>query len=162
MPLTQQAVNAAFEQVWSPRPFLLQLGDCIEVMRLMDADSVAVRVLCTSGPPAAAGMGRGTPASDSFGACTRPTGVLLRTSCGSTWRTRPCTGMVCWTAGRTNLVYDRKAIPDSQLEADLKAARASVEPIPEYALDVHTQRGRKVGRTKDEFLLTEHAALNPR
>lgn len=62
----------------------------------------------------------------------------------------------------TNLVYDPKAIPDDQLEADLNAAREQTEAIPDYAYDVHTSKGRKSGKTKQDFFRDEHAALNPR
>jgi len=62
----------------------------------------------------------------------------------------------------TNLVYDRLGIPEETLLADLEAARDSVEPIPDYALDVHTQAGRKRGKTKKDFFLEEDAALNPK
>ena len=33
--------------------------------------------------------------------------------------------------------------------------------IPEYALDCHTKRGRKMKKTKREFFLTEHKDLRP-
>src|SRR5512142_1831780 len=35
----------------------------------------------------------------------------------------------------TNLIYDPQAVPDEQLEADLKAARDCTEAIPDYAYD---------------------------
>ncbi len=62
----------------------------------------------------------------------------------------------------TNLVYDPKAIPDEELEADLEAARTNQEAIPDYALDCHTQAGRKAGKTKEMFFRDEFAALSPR
>jgi len=62
----------------------------------------------------------------------------------------------------TNLVYDAKAISNAELEADLVAVRGNLEPIPDYALDVHTYRGRKKGRTKADFFREEFAALKPR
>lgn len=62
----------------------------------------------------------------------------------------------------TNLVYDPKAIPDAELEADLDAARANPEPIPEEALDFHTRRGRQAGKTREQFIREEHEALKPR
>jgi len=62
----------------------------------------------------------------------------------------------------TNLVYDPKAISDDLLEQDLAQARATTEPIPPYAFDVHTQKGRKAGKTKAQFFREEFDALNPR
>jgi hypothetical protein len=44
----------------------------------------------------------------------------------------------------------------------LEQAGATVEPIPEYALDTHTLRGRKRGKTKEQFFSEEHDALQPR
>ena len=35
-------------------------------------------------------------------------------------------------------------------------------PIPPYTFDVHTRRGKKMGRTKEEFFRDEYEALNPR
>jgi len=61
----------------------------------------------------------------------------------------------------TNLVYDARGIPDAQLEADLAAARANPEEIPEYAFDVHTEAGKRAGKTKAQFFKTEHQALQP-
>ena len=62
----------------------------------------------------------------------------------------------------TNLVYDRKAIDDATLEADLRAARDEVESIPDYAFDCHTATGKAAGKTKRDFFLEEQDALNPR
>jgi replication-associated recombination protein RarA len=64
----------------------------------------------------------------------------------------------------TNLVYDRKAIPEVELLAALDDARRDSNPIPipDYAYDVHTPRGRREGKTKRAFFLTEHDALRPR
>jgi len=62
----------------------------------------------------------------------------------------------------TNLVYDRQAIDTATLEADLSAARASQEPIPDYAFDCHTRDGKAAGRTKQQFFAEEQDALKPR
>ncbi len=62
----------------------------------------------------------------------------------------------------TNLVYDKIAIDESVLDAELNAARGSVLAIPDYAFDVHTAKGRKSGKTKEQFFRDEHAALWPR
>lgn len=34
--------------------------------------------------------------------------------------------------------------------------------VPEYTFDVHTRKGRKMGRTKEQFFHEEHEALTPR
>ena len=52
----------------------------------------------------------------------------------------------------TNLVYDRKSeMSDEQVENLLQACRGEFqEPIPDYALDCHTRKGKNAGRTKEE------------
>lgn len=62
----------------------------------------------------------------------------------------------------TNLIYDARGVDDPTLEADLAAARDSIEPIPEYALDVHTMAGKRAGKTKKQFFTEEFDALSPR
>ncbi len=62
----------------------------------------------------------------------------------------------------TNLVYDPQTIPDAQLERDLDEARKAPEPIPDYAHDCHTRKGRMRGKTKREFFKDEFRALKPR
>ena len=59
-----------------------------------------------------------------------------------------------------NFVYDQMAGLDAdKLAADLLAAGR--ETIPDYAFDCHTQKGRKMGKTKAEFFRDEQAALEP-
>ena len=62
----------------------------------------------------------------------------------------------------TNLVYDPKAIPDAQLEKDIDEVRKHPEAIPDYAFDCHTSRGRKMGKTKEQFFREEFKVLKPR
>lgn len=62
----------------------------------------------------------------------------------------------------TNLVYDPRKIDERQLLADLEEARRDPEPIPDYALDCHTQAGRAAGKTKADFFRDEYNALQPR
>lgn len=62
----------------------------------------------------------------------------------------------------TNLIYDRRAIDEATLEADLRAAREAVEQIPGYAHDCHTRQGKAAGKTKEQFFHDEHIALEPR
>lgn len=61
-----------------------------------------------------------------------------------------------------NLVYDPRAIDDETLERELAEARKHHEPIPEYAFDCHTARGRKAGKTKRDFFVDEFEALENR
>jgi replication-associated recombination protein RarA len=62
----------------------------------------------------------------------------------------------------TNLVYDPAAVDDEVLDAALREARQSPEPIPDYAYDCHTSEGHRRGKTKRDFFLEEDAALTPR
>ncbi len=62
----------------------------------------------------------------------------------------------------TNLVYDPAKIDAKVLEAELAEAREHPEAIPEYAFDCHTAAGKRAGRTKREFFVEEHKALQPR
>jgi replication-associated recombination protein RarA len=62
----------------------------------------------------------------------------------------------------TNLVYDPQAIPEKQLEKDLDEARKHPEPIPDYAFDCHTKKGKMMGKTKGQFFREEFKALKPR
>jgi len=62
----------------------------------------------------------------------------------------------------TNLVYDATMIPKADIEAAIREARRHREPIPDYAYDVHTAKGRRRGKTKAEFFREEHEALEPR
>ena len=62
----------------------------------------------------------------------------------------------------TNLIYDPKAVTDEELERELDEARKNPEAIPEYAFDVHTEEGRRRGKTKRGFFIDEHQALKPR
>ena len=63
-----------------------------------------------------------------------------------------------------NFVYDREMIDAKKLTRAIDEARENPEniPLPDYTFDVHTQRGRARGKTKEDFFRDEHAALNPR
>lgn len=62
-----------------------------------------------------------------------------------------------------NFVYDQKMLKPGRIEEYLKNITESERlSIPEYAYDVHTQRGRALGKTKKEFFDEELHALNPR
>ena len=58
------------------------------------------------------------------------------------------------------LVYERNMIDAEKLAESIKEFRG-VE-IPDYAVDCHTERGRKKGMTKDKFINGEHLSLIPR
>src|SRR5436853_222783 len=59
-----------------------------------------------------------------------------------------------------NFVYDQCAGVDAdKLAAELQ--KAGREKIPDYAFDCHTQKGRRMGKTKAEFFRDEQAALEP-
>ena len=59
-----------------------------------------------------------------------------------------------------NFVYDALAGIDLEtLAADLLAADR--EPIPDYAFDCHTLKGKRQGKTKADFFREEQRALEP-
>ena len=58
-----------------------------------------------------------------------------------------------------NLVYDRK---DVDVERWIDDVRHYPLPIPDYTFDIHTRKGKKRGRTKEEFFREEYEALRPR
>lgn len=55
-------------------------------------------------------------------------------------------------------------IASGELEKDIQAARDEVPrmPIPEYAFDCHTKKGRVAGKTREQFFKDEQKALQPR
>lgn len=58
-----------------------------------------------------------------------------------------------------NFIYDKNMINADEWLEDV---RKNPIPIPPYTFDVHTRRGKKMGRTKEEFFREEYEALNPR
>ncbi len=58
-----------------------------------------------------------------------------------------------------NFIYDRK---DVDVERWIDDVRAEPLPVPDYTFDVHTRKGKKMGRTKEEFFRDELDALHPR
>lgn len=58
-----------------------------------------------------------------------------------------------------NLIYDRKEVDVQKWIDDVRK-----EPIliPDYTYDVHTRKGKMMGRTKAEFFKEEFYALKPR
>ena len=59
-----------------------------------------------------------------------------------------------------NFIYDKKAqLTDEQIEALFEEVRAEPMEIPEYVYDVHTRKGKRMGKTKEDFFKEEEAAL---
>jgi replication-associated recombination protein RarA len=63
-----------------------------------------------------------------------------------------------------NFVYDREMLDAKKLLKAIVDARDNPENValPEYTFDVHTQKGRMKGKTKEQFFQDEFAALKPR
>lgn len=57
-----------------------------------------------------------------------------------------------------NFIYDKKLVDDVEW---LEDARREPLQIPEYTYDVHTKKGKLMGKTKEQFFHDEHAALSP-
>lgn len=57
-----------------------------------------------------------------------------------------------------NFIYDRK---DIDIEKWIDDVRRYPITIPAYTFDVHTRKGKKQGRTKEEFFRDEYEALKP-
>lgn len=58
-----------------------------------------------------------------------------------------------------NFVYDGKLVDAEKWLEDVR--RYPIE-IPQYTFDCHTRKGKKRGRTKEEFFREEYEALQPR
>ncbi len=58
-----------------------------------------------------------------------------------------------------NFVYDKELVDADRWIEDV---RKNPIPIPVYTFDVHTRKGRKMGRTKEDFFREECGALKPR
>ncbi len=60
----------------------------------------------------------------------------------------------------SNYVYDKKYdISDDEIEALFDEVRKEAVKIPDYVYDVHTMRGKKMGKTKSDFFKQEEEAL---
>lgn len=58
-----------------------------------------------------------------------------------------------------NFVYDRKEV---DIDRWIEDVRKNPIPVPPYTFDVHTKRGKMMGRTKEQFFREEFKALKPR
>lgn len=62
----------------------------------------------------------------------------------------------------SNYLYDKMdGITEEQIKEELAIAPKDIK-IPDYVFDVHTMRGKKMGKTKEEFFKEEYEALKPR
>ncbi len=62
-----------------------------------------------------------------------------------------------------NLIYDKKVLTDEQVQSYLNDLEESEKiKIPDYAFDVHTYKGKRMGMTKEQFFKDEFACLEPR
>lgn len=61
-----------------------------------------------------------------------------------------------------NLAVDKLALNDEQILAALDDARREPLPIPDYTFDIHTRKGKTMGKTREQFFREEHEALTPR
>ena len=60
-------------------------------------------------------------------------------------------------------LFDRKYITDDQAKEYLaKLEEGEKIPIPEYAFDCHTRKGKRAGKDVEDFLVSEFEGLNPR
>lgn len=58
-----------------------------------------------------------------------------------------------------NYVYDKKLINEEKLNNYLDEVRKENKEIPEYVYDCHTLKGKKMGKTKEDFFIQEEIAL---
>lgn len=58
-----------------------------------------------------------------------------------------------------NFIYDRNEV---EIEKWIEDVRRNPIPVPDYTFDVHTKRGKMMGRTKEQFFKDEFKALKPR
>jgi replication-associated recombination protein RarA len=74
-----------------------------------------------------------------------------------------CQCRKCRDADHLNcLVVDKITADDTRIAAALDDVRSNPIPIPAYTFDVHTRKGKKAGKTKEEFFEDEYNALEPR
>lgn len=81
-------------------------------------------------------------------------GKAILMLCGA-WKSRDVDHLNC-------LVVDRIEGDDPGLMSALIEAEGDLSPMPAWVFDCHTSEGRRMGKTKRDFFLTEQAALSPR
>lgn len=57
------------------------------------------------------------------------------------------------------IIYDKDMV---DADSFLEEVRQEMKPIPTYAFDCHTQTGRRMGKTKEDFFKEEFNALSPK
>ena len=63
----------------------------------------------------------------------------------------------------SNYIYDKKAlISDEDIENLFTEIRKEHIEVPDYVFDCHTIRGKKMGKTKQQFFIEEEKALENR
>lgn len=61
----------------------------------------------------------------------------------------------------SNYVYDKKhSIDDKEIEKYFEEVREQNLEVPEYVYDVHTLKGKRMGKTKEMFFKEEQLALD--
>ena len=67
-----------------------------------------------------------------------------------------------------NLVYDSKGWNDRSVAKYLEGIEVALEKrenrmiVPDYAFDIHTKKGRQMGKTKADFFRDEYHCLEPK
>lgn len=61
-----------------------------------------------------------------------------------------------------NLVYDDLGMNDEDVQQYINEVRQEAFKTPDYAYDVHTRKGKMMGKTKTDFMIEEQEALEPR
>ena len=60
----------------------------------------------------------------------------------------------------SNFIYDKKiTVSDEEIDKIFDEIRKERRDIPEYVYDCHTLKGKKMGKTKDDFFREEEKAL---
>ena len=74
-----------------------------------------------------------------------------------------CTAKKCRDADHlSNFIYDKQVgINPEELLKEIESCTDYI-PLPEYVYDVHTMKGKKMGKTKEQFFKEEYEALKPR
>ena len=62
----------------------------------------------------------------------------------------------------TNLVYDTGVATEAAENFLKELEKTDFVEIPEYAFDCHTLKGKRKGKTKEDFFIEEFDALKPR
>lgn len=74
-----------------------------------------------------------------------------------------CAAKKCRDADHlSNFVYDKMdGLTPEMLDREISECKEYVK-LPEYVYDVHTMKGKKMGKTKEQFFKEEYEALKPK